>query len=643
MGQHRSGSRRRTGIVCVASTLVVVLALAGGEGALAGASKAAAQGEFSRPFTEPEINGKKTDKVCIKHRDDHEHGENEHGANHGRDCKPTAGSMTVLASGDVLYWNALEGTENVLNGIGGEFGNLSINDQSRVLDLDPLSWRTPDPSDGGANRKGGDPDELFPGSASKEPFNDGALFCSDHNLLADGRVIAAGGTMYYDEPPGQVELQGLENTRIYDPATNEWTQSDDMKFGRWYPTMVTLGNGDIFIASGVKKLVKPVYTSRPSASGRNVVESETFDPKRNKWRYNGPSADRSLPLFPRLHLLPNGDVYYNSAGQNWNPFGQSYDEATWNVAATYDPKDKEWTNVGVPGLGTGHPGFRGSTFSVMLPLTPEKKGRYNKAEFLSGGGTMGTSPGSYVATPFSAISTVDTSGQGASLSSRPTGNLNEPRWYSTAVLLPTGEVAAFSGADRDEVIAPGSGFAINQAELFNPKTETWEPLAASKQLRTYHNTAALLPDGRVLVGGHAPITTLYGNHTTLPGGFSPNDGRDPSFEIFSPPYLFRGPRPEISRAPEAIGYGRRISIVVDTPASQIDSVVLVRNTSITHLVDGDQRNVELKVLRRAGKTVTVAAPPNGNVAPPGQYMLFVNKKSDEGPVPSVSEQVVVGR
>lgn len=643
MAERGSEVSRGTGIASVASAVVMVLALAGGEGALAEASNAAEQGSFSPPFAEPEINGKKTDKVCIKHEHDHEHGDDEHGANHGRDCKPAAGSMTVLASGDILYWNALEGTENITNGIGGEFGNLSINDQSRVLDLDPLTWRTPSPSDGGANPNGGEPDELFPGSASKEPFNDGALFCSDHNLLADGRVIAAGGTMYYDEPVGQVELQGLENTRIYDPATNEWTQSDNMKFGRWYPTMVTLGDGDIFIASGVKKLIKPVYTSRPSASGRNVVETETFDIDSGKWRYNGASADRSLPLFPRLHLLPNGDVYYNSAGQTWNPFGQSYDEPMWNMAATYDTKKKEWNDVGVPGLGTLHPGFRGSTFSVMLPLTPDRKGGYNEAELLSGGGTLGTSPGSYAATPFSAISTVDTSGEEVSLSTRATGNLNEPRWYSTAVLLPTGEVAAFSGADRDEVIAPGTGFPTNRAELFDPKTETWEPVAASKQLRTYHNTAALLPDGRVLVGGHAPITTLYGNHTTLPGGFSPNDGRDPSFEIFSPPYLFRGSRPEIRQAPEDMDYGRQLTVVTDTPASQIDSVVLVRNTSITHLVDGDQRNVELEVLHRAGNTVTVAAPPNGNVAPPGHYMLFVNKKTDKGAIPSVSQQVVVGR
>ena len=102
---------------------------------------------------------------------------------------------------------------------------------------------------------------------------------------------------------------------------------------------------------------------------------------------------------------------------------------------------------------------------------------------------------------------------------------------------------AFNGSDRDGVDAPGTEYPIRQAELFDPETRTWRPLAQSHQPRTYHNTAALLPDGRVLVGGHAPITTLYLSHITIPGGFGPNDGRDPSFELFEPPYLFRGPRP----------------------------------------------------------------------------------------------------
>ena len=106
---------------------------------------------------------------------------------------------------------------------------------------------------------------------------------------------------------------------------------------------------------------------------------------------------------------------------------------------------------------------------------------------------------------------------------------------------------AFSGADRDEVATPGLELPVQQAELWNPSTGDWRPVASGHRPRTYHNSAALLPDGRILIGGHAPITTLYLNHISVPG-FSPNE-RDPSFELYSPPYLFRGARPQITSAP----------------------------------------------------------------------------------------------
>jgi Domain of unknown function (DUF1929) len=77
------------------------------------------------------------------------------------------------------------------------------------------------------------------------------------------------------------------------------------------------------------------------------------------------------------------------------------------------------------------------------------------------------------------------------------------------------------------------------------------------------------------------------------------------------------------------------------PASEIESVVLVRNASQTHIVDGDQRSVVLRVIERRGNRLTVAAPPNGNVAPPGPYMLFMNRETDEGPVPWVARQVTL--
>lgn len=620
------------GLVAVVATVALVSSSIP-SGASLPRGNEAALGSFSRPFVEPDVAGTRADENCVEH-------EGPAGDEGHVECKPAAGSMAILPNGRVLYFNALEGTENIKNSTGGEFGRLSINDQTRVLDLDGPSWSRPSPVDGGANPGGNDNEELFPGSASTETYNDGALFCADLNHLPDGRLLATGGTSYYDEA-GSAELEGLANARIYDPASNTWTQTGSMKHGRWYPTMLTLGNGDIFVASGVKKLIKPLYPSRPLDSGANERRTETYDPLTGKWRDNGPTAARSLPLFPRLHLLPNGDVYYNAGGQAFNPFGQSYDEATWNLAAAYDPKKKEWTSLGVPGLGSLAPGFRGSTFSMMLPLRPNEKGNYSKAEFLSAGGVFGTTPGSYVSVPFSAITTVDTAA-GSALSTRTTGDLTQARWYSTGVLLPTGEAIAFSGADRDEVVGPGTGFPVTHAELFDPKSEEWRPLANAHRARVYHNTAALLPDGRVLVGGHAPIPTAYGAHGTLPGGFSPNEGRDPTFEIYSPPYLFRGPRAEIVHAPDGIGYGGRATIITDVDASEIKSVVLVRNPTITHLVDADQRNVELPIVARHGRTVTVAAPPNGNVAPPGPYMLFVNAEHEDGPVPSVAQQVLVG-
>jgi hypothetical protein len=600
-----------------------------------------ALGSFGAPFTEPTLSdGRATDKDCVTNADG------------SKTCKPAAGSLNVLPTGKLLYWNALEGTENIKTSIVNEYATKSINDQSRLLDLNGPYWTPPTPSNAGANPGGYRNDPLVPGGDAQKN-NDGALFCSDQNYLPDGRIIATGGTAYYNDPSvpgtdyGVVELEGLRNTRIYDPKTNTWAQGHDTNIGRWYPALVELGNGNQFIASGVQKLVKPVYPDRIEGSGTNVKQTETLSLKTGRWTDNGAGGQRSLPLFPRLSLLPNGHVYYAAAGQSFNPFGQSYDEALWNVAASYDPATKKWKDLGVPGVGTTHPGFRGSSFSIQLPLRPDAAGRYTKTRYLAAGGVLGIplpSPGDYVATKDSVVTTVDTSA-GDAISTRQVGDLNQPRWYSTGVLLPTGDVMAFSGADRDEVATPGTEFPVKQAELFDHETETWKPMATATRARTYHNTAVLLPDASVLVGGHATIPTLYLNNTTLPGGLTAPNGRDPSFERYTPPYLSCGPQPVIRKADSEVGYGGRFSVDVDVPASAVKSVVLVRNPTLTHLVDGDQRNVELPVVARSGHRVTVAGPPDGNVAPPGPYMLFVNVRGAACGklVPSRAAQTFVGR
>jgi hypothetical protein len=634
-------------------------------------------GEFSQPFVEPTIGGKATDQKCIT-KDGSDRPANPvlgpPGDARYLDCKPTAASVNVLPDGKVMYYDGLEGTEQVRTSIVLEYGHNAGNDQSRVLTLDPPSWSRPNPADGGSNPGGYENQALFPPPLSDDDVsNDGALFCSDNKFLPDGRVIALGGTAYYTDPGvgangsnyGVSELEGLRNARIFDPVSQTWSQSGSMKYGRWYPTAITLADGKLLVASGVTKLLKPVYPGHPADSGTNVTQTETYDPATGTWKENPASAARDLPLFPRLHLLPDGRVFYNAAGQAFNPFGQSYGEAGWNQAAVYDPAKQTWTELGIPGLegqpapttdlgnpagdlqgygipGLGPditiPGFRGSTFSIMLPLTPDDG--YAKASFLTAGGVLNPpSPGSYFATSDSRITTIDTA-HGDLMSTKPTGDLGEPRWYASGVLLPTGQVLAFNGSDRDEVAGPGVEFPVQKTELFDPATKRWTTLASSHQPRTYHNTAVLLPDGRVLVGGHAPIATLYANDTTVPGGFAPHDGRDPSFELYSPPYLFKGPRPQIINPTglERTSYGSTLNINVAGGAADIDKVVLVRNPSVTHLIDADQRNVVLRIRHREGVDVQVDTPPNSRVAPPGPYMLFVIRNG----VPSVAAQTFVG-
>lgn len=546
---------------------------------------------------------------------------------------PTAGASVVLRDGRILYWNNLEGSEAPENSIGLELPEPNTS-RSRVLTLAGPSWITPTPEDGG----GGD------------------LFCSDQRHLADGRVIVVGGTEWTNEnagsglPVGRTELNGTKSVRIFDPDANTWSPGPSMNYRRWYPTLITLPNGRLLAAGGVSRLV---YNSKmvPGAHAGeasdvvpiNVSATEIFDPKHPKlgWQLTGPSGETSLPLFARLHLLPNGRVLYDATGQMWGPAGEAVDEFRWNIQKWYDPSTNSWQELGPAPLGA-----RSGAFSVMLPLQPP----YETARILIAGGTLGTSPGSYVSNSLSEILTWQDGLSGGSISRAPAAPMNNIRWYSSGVVLPSGEVLAFSGADRDEVIDPGSEMAVHTPEMYDPVANTWSELRDTHddgtpvRDRTYHNTAVLLRDGSVLVGGHAPIPAHYGSQgNSFPGGPFANNFRDPSFEIFKPPYLFRGDRPVIQAVPQALNPG--VPFTVKTQSWEMTSlhVVLSRLPATTHITDADQRTVELGIEARGtpAGTVTVTVPDDLSIVPAGYYYLFLLQDNGDGPTPSVAEIVKV--
>src|ERR1051325_9779440 len=169
-------------------------------------------------------------------------------------------------------------------------------------------------------------------------------------------------------------------------------------------------------------------------------------------------------------------------------------------------------------------------------------------------------------------------------------------------------------------------------------------MASTLHPRTYHNTAILLPDGSVLVGGHAPIPTAYLNDTTIPGGFAPHDGRDPSFEIYKPPY-FTHTRPVIDNQVTTMNRGQNLGIQTGE-ASSIVSALLIRDPALTHLVDADQRSVVLGQLAsnsNSSSEISYHVPTSASVLPSGPYLLFIDRKdpADGMIVPSVAMQVSV--
>ena len=219
--------------------------------------------------------------------------------------------------------------------------------------------------------------------------------------------------------------------------------------------------------------------------------------------------------------------------------------------------------------------------------------------------------------------------------------MENPRVMPDAVLLPDGTVLVVNGVNSGfaggypatgPAIAkdPQSGKenAVRVAELYDPVNDAWQTLEEANFTRLYHSTALLLPDARVLVAGsdHQVNYKDIGDPNNL---LHKALGYEYRLEVFSPPYLFKDtPRPvlEIEGNQKPIAYGQQFKIKVrDLTAMEIESlrVALMYPGAVTHGNNMSQRHVGLKILEKTETHLTLEAPPNGCIAPPGYYMLFL--------------------
>jgi hypothetical protein len=285
------------------------------------------------------------------------------------------------------------------------------------------------------------------------------------------------------------------------------------------------------------------------------------------------SVPKALPYnylyYPWTFLLPDGDLFI--AGPQ-----KPARRVRWTATPVVDDPlrrfDQVFSQRGVNMDGT----------AVLLPLRPPG---YAPRVLIAGGDGLDTQQ---------SAEWIDLSAPTPAWQALP--NMNVPRDKVNSVLLPDGHVLIVGGIET----LPDGG----PAELFDAD----DPLAgfamgpAMKYRRGYHSAAILLPDGSVVVGG------------------DPNGGATPN-ERYLPPYFFKA-RPTIGGAPAAIAYGAGFAIA--TPdAARIAEVVLLRPGAVTHAFNQSQRHVGCAITAAGVGVVQATAPPNGNLAPPGYYLLFV--------------------
>jgi hypothetical protein len=317
----------------------------------------------------------------------------------------------------------------------------------------------------------------------------------------------------------------------------------------------------------------------------HVTIPEIYDRTTNSWTQIG-TASLSIPWYPYSFVLPDGRILV--AGSAESPMATS----------AYDPVSKTWSSVDSRTLD-------GGSAAMYLP------GKIIKA------GTASSTEGSV--TSSSAI-TYMLDMTAPSPAWQQIAPMAFPRTYHVMTLLPDGTVLV-TGGGRTTGVADLAN-AVYQAEVWSPATQTWSTLSSMSAPRLYHQTATLLPDGRVLVTGSGRGM----------GRADPTDQL--SAELFAPPYLFQGPRPVITSAPAQLSLGQVFAI--QTPdAARIAKVVLIRTGGVTHTFNMDQRYVPLTFTSGSG-SLSVTGPSSANLAPPGFYMLFL---VDTSGVPSVAKIV----
>ncbi|CAM0882096.1 unnamed protein product [Alopecurus aequalis] len=421
-------------------------------------------------------------------------------------------------------------------------------------------------------------------------------WCSSGAFDTEGMLVQTGG--YFE---------GVKAVRHLSPQNNaDWREfPNSLADGRWYGTQQVLPDGRFIVVGGRRafsyEFVPVAGQSNAQATPIPLLRDTTDDVENN--------------LYPFVHLLPDGTIFLFANDRS----------------IVFNPQNGQVLRE-LPRLNGGARNYPASAMSALLPLDLRRGERLSAEVIICGGapkeafkvGELNRFPPA-----LRDCARINPSKPAArwSLDQMPVG-----RVMSDMLILPTGDLLMINGAAQG---CSGWAFARQPVlspflySVHKPRGQRFRVLAPSNIPRMYHATSALLPDATVLVAG-GNTNSAY----NFSGVDFPTEVR---VERFAPPYLapeLLATRPEIDMASvpgSGMKYGGKFAFRFSAPGQPVAQpdlkVTMYAPPFTTHGYSMNQRLLVLQVtaFKPEGQRykITVQAPTNPALAPPGYYMVFV--------------------
>jgi hypothetical protein len=434
---------------------------------------------------------------------------------------------------------------------------------------------------------------------------------------------------------------------LYSGDMGRWTKGPDLESARWYPTATLtsrlaritntyFSNGEVVLVAGGSRQQNPGglnathntfealrITGASTLFTSGIVADFTGTVGNERYTWDGPGTTSPVATpeidwlmeYPRLHQLSDGTVFFSGYAERGARL--DHEDPTNPNAWTKSPGQVTVTDATVPLYSSNWPEIRHDGSSVMLPAL----NGVNDIIMRIGGADDSPANGGPNPVPINTTPTTEVSVGGSSWVATPplplpaTSNAADGgRMFANVVALPTGALLLLGGENYQGLVktpmtspmiyANGSWFVDSPNVPYSP--------------RTYHSSAVLLPDGRVMVGG--------------------GDDRLYDYEIYSPYYrqvpatdkpinvqFQPAPPTDLVTGALELNYNTSFGMtcMIGNARSNVAQVSLTAPGAMTHHSDMHARHVQIKTVTQSQTTFTIGTPFDDNFAPRGIYMLWV--------------------